>query len=154
MLVNYVAGNQPVKDVVNDFVTGTLKLGLENIPNLRSVLGRHAARALECKIVANQLPIWIAELGTTAGTGVTYRHRNLPTFSATGAGFTEAPRGALSHWIRIDGKKISNYQCVVPTTWNVSPKGTDGEHGPIEHALSGTNVANTGIRDRTMTLSS
>jgi hydrogenase large subunit len=149
VLVNYAANNTPVVDTVNDYMSGTLGLSVSaNIPNLRSVLGRHAARMLECKIVAGQLQSWMAELGAaTSLTGQTYRHRDLPTFSATGAGFTEAPRGALSHWIRVDGKKISNYQCVVPTTWNVSPKGTDGINGPIEQALSGTSVSTTGAGD-------
>jgi len=141
VLVNYARGNEAVVYAVNNLLTGALApLTTANVPNLRSVLGRHAARALECSIIANTIPSWITSL--TPNTSA-YRHLNIPTSSATGAGFTEAPRGALSHWIRIDGKKISNYQCVVPTTWNVSPKDTNGQHGPIEHAISGTSVATT-----------
>ena len=57
-----------------------------------------------------------------------------------GAGLTEAARGALGHWIEIKDKKIANYQCVVPTTWNASPKDDNGNPGPIEQALVGTRV--------------
>jgi hydrogenase large subunit len=124
--------------IVNDFLT-SIDLDSGNIPNLRSVLGRHAARAIECEIVASKIADWIGELETTSDTGQTYRHRNIPR-EGTGVGLTEAPRGALGHWIRIDGKKVSSYQCVVPTTWNVSPKDTYGQHGPIEQALSGTTI--------------
>jgi hydrogenase large subunit len=37
-------------------------------------------------------------------------------------GLSAAPRGALSHWIVIDGITIKNYQAIVPTTWNVAPR--------------------------------
>jgi len=50
------------------------------------------------------------------------------------------PRGALGHWIEIEGQKIANYQCVVPTTWNASPRDDRGQPGPIEQALTGTKI--------------
>jgi hydrogenase large subunit len=57
-------------------------------------------------------------------------------------GFTEAPRGALCHWIQIkDAKKIANYQIVVPSTWNASRQGRPGQHGAYEAALIGTPMA-------------
>jgi hydrogenase large subunit len=128
----------PFTTTVNQFITGTLGLTLSvALPALRSVLGRHAARALECNVIADAMTGWISSLSTTTATGQTYRHRNIPRIS-TGAGLTEAPRGALGHWIRIDGKKVSNYQCVVPTTWNAGPKDTAGNMGPIEQAINGT----------------
>ena len=55
-------------------------------------------------------------------------------------GLTEAPRGALGHWIRIENKKIANYQAVVPTTWNCSPRDEDFQRGPVEEALIGAPV--------------
>ena len=58
--------------------------------------------------------------------------------SGQGMGLWEAPRGALGHWIDISGGKIRNYQCVVPTTWNCSPKDAQGQSGPVEQALIGT----------------
>jgi len=64
--------------------------------------------------------------------------------SGKGAGLTEAPRGALGHWIEIQDYKIANYQCVVPTTWNCSPRDGRGQPGPVETALEGTPVADPG----------
>jgi hydrogenase large subunit len=57
-------------------------------------------------------------------------------------GLWEAPRGALAHYNVIEGKKLKNYQCVVPTTWNASPRDNKGVRGPIEEALVGTPVLN------------
>jgi hydrogenase large subunit len=59
---------------------------------------------------------------------------------AEGAGLSEAPRGALGHWIRIKNHRIENYQLVVPTTWNASPKDANGNPGPMEQAIIGTKV--------------
>ena len=58
----------------------------------------------------------------------------------SGFGLTEAPRGALGHWISIDDYKIANYQCVVPTTWNCSPRDGRGQPGPVEKALEGVRL--------------
>ena len=58
-----------------------------------------------------------------------------------GWGATEAIRGALCHWIDVEGGKIKNYQIISPTTWNVGPRSSDGERGPIEEALIGTPIA-------------
>ena len=60
--------------------------------------------------------------------------------SVKGAGFTEAPRGALGHWLKIENTKIANYQCVVPTTWNGSPRDEQGNIGAFEAALMNTKV--------------
>jgi Ni,Fe-hydrogenase I large subunit len=60
---------------------------------------------------------------------------------AVGWGATEAPRGALAHWVRIRNQRIENYQAVVPTTWNGSPRDASGQRGPWEQALIGTPVA-------------
>ncbi|ABQ32746.1 nickel-dependent hydrogenase large subunit [Bradyrhizobium sp. BTAi1] len=58
-----------------------------------------------------------------------------------GWGATEAIRGALCHWIEVQGGKIKNYQIITPTTWNVGPRSDRDELGPIEQALIGTPVA-------------
>ncbi|MCJ7623230.1 MAG: nickel-dependent hydrogenase large subunit [Anaerolineaceae bacterium] len=102
-----------------------------------SVLDRIAARALECQKVANAMDGWLAELvvGDPA-----YEYSEIPE-SATGVGLTEAPRGALGHWIEISDSKISRYQVITPTAWNASPKDDAGILGPIEQALIGTPVA-------------
>ncbi len=99
-------------------------------------LGRHAARALEAKYIADLMASdrtdsWINQIDPAASC---YTYRKLPKQIATGYGLTEAPRGALGHWIKIEGKKVAKYQCVVPTTWNGSPGGA------IEQALNSTTV--------------
>ena len=102
-----------------------------------SVLDRVAARALECKKVADAMVGWLSELeiGDPA-----YEYSPIPE-SGTGMGLTEAPRGALGHWIEISNSKISRYQVVTPTNWNASPRDDYGHKGPIEEALMNTPVA-------------
>lgn len=58
-----------------------------------------------------------------------------------GAGLVEAARGALGHWLRIEGGKIASYQIIAPTTWNFSPRDGAGVPGPLEAALVGVPVA-------------
>jgi hydrogenase large subunit len=101
-----------------------------------SVLDRIAARALECKKVADAMVDWLNEL--EVGEPV-YIYSPIPE-SACGMGLTEAPRGALGHWIDIRDSKISRYQVITPTSWNASPADDHGIHGPIEQALIGTPV--------------
>jgi hydrogenase large subunit len=102
-----------------------------------SVMGRHAARAEECRVVAYAMEKWLSELKFGERSSVTVK---VPDESK-GMGLTDAPRGALGHWISIKGKKIQNYQAVVPTTWNASPRDDRGNRGPMEQALLGTKVS-------------
>jgi hydrogenase large subunit len=102
-----------------------------------SVLDRIAARALECKKVADAMAGWLDEL--VAG-GPVYEDNAIPA-SSTGMGLTEAPRGALGHWIEISDYRIAQYQVVSPTNWNASPRDDFDQMGPIEQALVGTPVA-------------
>ncbi len=102
-----------------------------------SVLDRLAARALETKKVADAMDGWLDEIELGAAV---YNHANTPSES-WGIGLTEAPRGALGHWIDIKDSKIDRYQVVTPTNWNASPKDDFEQHGPIEQALIGTPVA-------------
>ncbi|MCM8800876.1 MAG: nickel-dependent hydrogenase large subunit [Candidatus Omnitrophica bacterium] len=101
-----------------------------------SVIDRHVARALEAQKIADALEGWLLQL--KPGSPI-YNDCDVPE-SAIGMGLTEAPRGALGHWIRIKDRKIENYQCVVPTTWNVSPRDDKGVRGPVEEALVGVPV--------------
>jgi hydrogenase large subunit len=132
LLVAYSRGHQIVGSLV-DQVLGTL--GAE-VPALFSVLGRHAARALEAKVVADAMSEWILQLEPGEPACAQY---DLPE-AGSGMGLTEAPRGALGHWIEIEDGVIANYQAVVPTTWNCSPRDDDGQPGPCEQALEGTRV--------------
>jgi hydrogenase large subunit len=61
---------------------------------------------------------------------------------AKGVGLSEAPRGALAHWIVIKDKKIENYQLVVPSTWNASPRDMSGNKSAYEASLMETPMAN------------
>jgi hydrogenase large subunit len=99
-------------------------------------MGRHLARAICAKYIADNMEKWLLEIKPGEPTFVQYQ---IPE-EGTGAGLTEAARGALGHWIEIKGKKIANYQCVVPTTWNASPRDENGNPGPIEQALTGVKV--------------
>jgi hydrogenase large subunit len=101
-----------------------------------SVIDRLAARVLEAKKVADAMDGWLNQL--VVG-GPAYQYAQKP-ISASGIGMTEAPRGALGHWISILNGKISRYQVVTPTNWNASPKDDFERHGPIEQALIGTPI--------------
>ena len=92
-------------------------------------------------MVADAMQQWGMDLieNIKKGNTAVYNEYKIPD-KAQGIGLWEAPRGALGHWIDVDGKKIKNYQCVVPTTWNVCPRDDKGVRGPIEEALIGTAV--------------
>ena len=105
---------------------------------LDSVLGRHVARAVECSLVAERCLEWINDV---APGQPTCAELFVPK-DGHGRGLVEAPRGALGHWLTFSNREITNYQCIVPTTWNCSPRDDSGVPGPIEQALAGTPVAN------------
>ena len=105
-----------------------------------SALDRIAARAYETKKVADAMDGWLNQISVGASS---YQYAATPA-SATGIGLTEAPRGALGHWITISGGTINRYQVITPTNWNASPRDDAGQLGPIEQALVGTPVANIG----------
>jgi Ni,Fe-hydrogenase I large subunit len=142
MLVAYASGQSRVKQVID---ASLAKLGLQKTA-LFSTLGRVLARTLETQVIAEQLPLWIEELNTNLNTGkldVFNKTKWQPTswpVSAQGLGMTEAPRGALGHWISIANGKIANYQIVIPSTWNGSPRDSKGQRGAWEQALLNTAV--------------
>ena len=134
MTLLHAPGTSPQKEEV----TALLKsLGLAP-DKMVSVLGRHLSRALETKWLAAQAFRWLEELEVD---GAPAREFTLPK-QGEGYGLTEAPRGAIGHWLSIDNYKIKNYECVVPTTWNCSPRDDSGLPGPVEKALEGLLVAN------------
>ncbi len=104
-----------------------------------SVMDRHLARADETLKIAEAMNTWLDELDPGAPAFDGY---SLPK-NASGAGMTEAPRGALGHWVEISDGKISRYQVITPTCWNASPKDDKGVPGPMEQALIGTPVENS-----------
>ena len=102
-----------------------------------SVLGRHASRAIEAKLICGQVKEWLNDLEVGGAPRSTYE---IPE-KGEGEGLVEAPRGALGHWIVVEGKKIANYQCVVPTTWYCGPRDDRDVLGPVEQALMGTPIS-------------
>ena len=143
MLVAYAAGHTRVRQLV-DSVLDHLGLGPEA---LFSTLGRIAARGIETLLIAEQMQAWLGELEANMNSGNLAIHSGAMWEPSTwpaqamGYGLTEAPRGALGHWVQIANGKIRNYQCVVPSTWNGSPRDAFGQLGPWEEALIGTPVA-------------
>jgi hydrogenase large subunit len=109
-----------------------------------SALDRYAGRQLECWLIANAMVNWLNTLEGSYIGAVTSKTRSFAGSkvpdTAQGYGWTEAPRGALGHWIKIDNKKISLYQCVVPSTWNASPEDAFGQKGPAEKAMENVPV--------------
>jgi len=138
VLVAYAKGHKDIKPIV-DSVLKTL-----NVPAgaLFSTLGRTAARGIETMAIGEQMQAWVMELvgNLKNGDTQTYQPYEMPD-SAMGVGLNDVPRGALGHWVQIDGKKIKNYQYVVPSTWNLGPRDGAGNLGPVEEALIGTPVA-------------
>jgi hydrogenase large subunit len=138
-LLLYAKGHEQTGELV-DMTLRTLDLPVEG---LFSTLGRTAARTLEAKIVADAMQGWYDQLIANIKAG------DLKTFNETlwdpstwprqaqGVGYMEAPRGGLGHWIVIEEGRISNYQAVVPTTWNAGPRDAQGRSGPYEAALKG-----------------
>lgn len=103
-----------------------------------SAMDRHIARARENLKVALAMRDWLAALPVDQGAFTAF---TLPE-TATANGLTEAPRGALGHWLQIAGGRLSKYQVITPTCWNLSPKDAAGQRGPLEQALIGLPVAN------------
>jgi hydrogenase large subunit len=140
MMVGYASGKEEIVKIVDSTLA---KLGLP-ITALQSALGRTVARGLETVLIADWMRNDMDELlkNISNGNQVTFdRSKWEPETwpkSAKGVGWMEAPRGALGHWIEIENGKTKNYQAVVPTTWNASPKDNDDKIGAYEAALKGT----------------
>ncbi len=143
VLMLYATGNEQAKELVEK----TLKTLDAPVDALFSTLGRTAARAIETAIYVDAMEGWYKELIANIAKG-DYQTANTEKWDpktwpkhAQGVGTTEAPRGALGHWVVIDNGKVTNYQQVVPTTWNASPQDHKGQGGAYEHALVGTKLA-------------
>ena len=144
LIVAYASGHNDVQELVK----GTL--GKLNVPveALFSTLGRTAARGLDAALAM----IWLKEFfghlmdrvktrETSTFNGERWEPKSWPK-DAEGVGLVEAPRGALAHWIKIHDGRIDNYQLVVPTTWNGSPRDAKQQRSSFEASLIGTPVAN------------
>ena len=139
IVVNYAKGNKRVVKVVDQFLKDT---GLPLAAAL-STLGRTACRMIEAKVVAdNGLEAFnalIANLKVDQETCAPYKIDKTKEYKGRYIG--HVPRGVLSHWVRIKNGVIENYQAVVPSTWNASPKDASGVRGPYEECLIGLKIA-------------
>lgn len=138
MIVAYLRGVQPVQSIIDSTLSALGAAGKPEV--LVSLLGRVAARVLETKVISDWSLEWTNELvaAITGGDAKYFQPHDVD--KGSGAGLWEAPRGALGHWIDIDGGKISRYQIITPSTWNTSSRDDDGVHGPMEEALVGTPI--------------
>jgi len=143
-IVAYARGQEDIKEQVDGLLAD---LGVP-VTALFSTLGRTAARGLECQWTAHKMRDVYNELMANLKNGDSAT-ANMDKFDPStwdsdvkGVGFGEAPRGSLAHWVHIKNTKIENYQCVVPTTWNASPRDPAGNIGAYEAALLGTPLVN------------
>ena len=143
LLVSYAAGRADVKELV-DATLGKLGVPVEA---LFSTLGRTAARGLDAALAMNYLKEFFGELMGRVKTrevstfnGEKWEPKSWPD-DCEGVGLVEAPRGSLAHWVKIHKGAIANYQLVVPTTWNGSPRDAKQQRSSFEASLIGTPVA-------------
>jgi Ni,Fe-hydrogenase I large subunit len=137
MLVGYASGHEEIRALVKE-VLDRLQVGPQV---LFSTLGRTAARGMETMLLVRLMEKWYGQLVDRIRSGDTQtfsRDKWEPSTwpkETKGFGYLDAPRGALGHWVRIKDGKISRYQCVVPSTWNCSPRDGQGQMGPYEASL-------------------
>jgi len=141
MLVAYAAGAEPQKTLIDD----TLKALDLPAEALFSTIGRTVARGLEAILVADwALEFYDAliknlESDSRMVNNQLWVEKKWPK-QAQGVGLSEAPRGALAHFIKVQNKRVKNYQMIVPTTWNASPRDEQGNLSALESSLIGTPV--------------
>lgn len=143
MLVGYARGREDIKEIVDSSLQ-KLDVGPEA---LFSALGRTLARGLETQLLVHHLNDFYNQLIANIKAGDSsvfnkdkWEPSTWPT-SAKGVGYTEAPRGALGHWVTIENGTIKHYQAVVPSTWNASPRDAENQRGPYEESLVGLPLA-------------
>jgi hydrogenase large subunit len=145
VLCMYAAGHGPTKQYVEFALATVSKLAGAKVgpAALHSTIGRHAARAVRCAVLYDELnKQWTALMDNIAkGDLKVWNKFEFKPGEIRGYGFHEAPRGTLSHWVVINDGKIKNYQCVVPSTWNAGPRNQNDSQGPYEASLVGNPVA-------------
>ncbi|MDR3347755.1 MAG: nickel-dependent hydrogenase large subunit, partial [Helicobacteraceae bacterium] len=139
IVVNYAKGNEKVGKVVEGFLKDT---GLP-VGAVLSTLGRTACRMIEAKVIAdNALEAFtnlVTNLKVDQTTCASYTIDTSKEYSGRYMG--HVPRGTLSHWVRIKNGAIENYQAIVPSTWNASPKDAKNQRGSYEECLIGLKIA-------------
>ncbi len=142
LIIAYASRKEPQKKIVDE----TLKQLELPFDALYSTLGRTLARGIECVLAADWALEFYDQLIKNLENGDS-RMMNSNEWKRDdwadheqGVGLAEAPRGALAHFIVIDKNQVENYQMVVPTTWNASPRDEKGILSAYEAALIGTPV--------------
>ncbi len=145
VLVGFAQGHPLTVKYTKAAINNVQAVGKINVtPDmLHSTLGRHAARAIRACMLAElaQKHLDLLTENIAKGDYSVYNQPVFPSHEVEGVGTHEAPRGTLSHWIVIKDAKIKNYQAVVPSTWNASPRDSAGAHGPYEASLLRTPLA-------------
>ncbi len=138
ILVSYAQGHTEVTRNM-EFMLNKLNMTTDD---LFSTIGRTVARAVECLTISQEIDVWYKDLVSNLASGDIQicEDVTIPD-NAQGVGYLTAPRGGLSHWMRIENGVIANFQLVVPSTWNFGPRDNQGRRGPVEAALIGTPVA-------------
>lgn len=143
LTVGYAANKGDYRPIIDDALK-KLKLPLTA---LHSALGRTLARGIDAGMIVgwmredfNSLIQNIKQGDQTTFDNSKWEPKSWPNH-AFGVGTSEAPRGSLGHWIEIEGGKTKNYQAVVPTTWNASPRDDQGAIGAYESSLKDVPVA-------------
>jgi len=147
VLVGYASGHVLTRKWTDTAFNGVASVhGLKVTPDdMQSTMGRYLARAIRSAMLSD-LALEHLQLLTANilnGDHTTYNVPQFPAGEIMGMGMHEAPRGALSHWVVIDKGAFTNYQAVVPTTWNASPRDENGVPGPYETSLIGNPVIDT-----------
>ena len=145
VLVGYQSGHALTRKWTDDALQKVASLQGPKLraEDLQSTMGRYLARAIRSAMLSD-LALQHLQLLTTnilKGDDTTYNPPQFPQQQIAGLGLHEAPRGSLSHWVVIDKGAFSNYQAVVPTTWNASPRDQKGVPGPYESSLLANPVA-------------
>ncbi len=136
-IVAYAAGNEPIRKLMDGY---TARIGVP-FNFWYSTLGRTVARGLESKLLADYLPTLVNNLVANVSKGDERFFTAYIPKDGDGFSMSEVPRGALSHWVRVKNGRIENFQAVVPSTWNASPKDSKGQIGAYEAALIGQKLA-------------
>jgi hydrogenase large subunit len=144
ILVGYASGHALTRKWTDAAFNSISSHGVQvQIDEMQSTMGRYLARAIRSAMLSDlALEHWqLLSHNILKGDDTTYNPPQFPQQEVIGLGLHEAPRGTLSHWVVIDKGTFRNYQAVVPTTWNASPRDEKGVPGPYESSLVGNPVA-------------
>jgi len=146
VLIGYKQGHPLTVKWTNAALATMSKIGGRTftIDSLHSTMGRHVARAIRAAMLTELADKhWTLLVNNIAkGDLAIHNQPDFPSGTIEGVGTHEAPRGLLSHWVVVKGGKIDNYQAVVPSTWNASPRDKNGVRGPYEASLMQNPIAN------------